>query len=568
MASDRDPIVNDIQTLIKNSFDAKRERDSRNENILKLFSEGFDVAEPNGARKITSQMLYQVMWKSMNLIKPLDFELKGNNKPDWQERVMTYGLSTIADKSDYVRNLRTKQGVYWNSFLFGDGFYMMGTQESEAIPIIYSIIPNSNIYFDQYCTAIRATEGRSATKAFAIFSMDTKVAYQLFPELKRRKIKGQIPREVNRIATVETGRGYLQTWRIQSDITEIGYYYDITDAKRPTFAIVAGNEMEVLRKLKGSEYPFVKDEKPYIPIGQQMCIPSAQGFYNYGIGDLLYRLAIVNRRLLNLAYGHAEDSTYPDTLISVPQGQASQIIQAIQEAKKGRAMGYKPIVPIEYDPAAPNASRLMAQTLTTNPLMNEFLTMRDIISQELRRCGINIDSLDINPQATQYQIEQEEKNRTEWMRNIQEANADEFQFSLEVILDLAKKFIKKKNDTKINIPVPLEIDGTQVKGGDFTLGAWAQELRDGHYWIKVDSRTGAIASDMLKQIRLSRVMPYLQGTPFMVPALKEFAALNGHNIDTSSMQPNQGQMPPAGMQPGAMPPEMEQMMNEQQMLPQ
>ena len=226
-----------IGRLIQDNYDVKIDRDSRNENILQLFKDGFMAYSSSGARKIESMLLQQVMWRIMDKTKPLDFSMQAN-RPEELEQLVTYGVSTIADRSELISSLRSKQGVWWNSYLFGDAFYMWGTQDNEDIPLIFSVVPNSNVYVDQYCTQIRTTKGRSATKVLVIFSMAPDQAYAMYPTLKRKKVKGQIPREINRIANVETGRDENQTWKIQSDMLEIGFYFDISNAKKPVSAVI------------------------------------------------------------------------------------------------------------------------------------------------------------------------------------------------------------------------------------------------------------------------------------------------------------------------------------------
>lgn len=537
-------VVTDITTLIQDNFDTKRERDSKNESILALFKEGFEVSEPQGARKLTSQMLYQALWRILNKTKCLDFTANGTGRPEYIEDLVTFGISTIAQKSEYLDIMRTKQGVWWNGYLFGDGYYMMGTHDDENIPIIYSIIPNSNLYVDQYATAIRTTKGRSATQVLAIFSMDPQQGYQMFPQLKKEDVCGQIPRELNQIANIETGRSNNQTWKIQSNLLELGYYYDIRNPKKPRFAIVAGSQTKVVRELKGKEYPFWKDGKPYIPVGQWSCIPAAQGFYNYGIGDLLYRIAICSRRLMNMAYGHAEDSTYPLTLVNVANGQASKFFASLQEAMKGRAIGKKPIVPLEYDPAVPGANRVGAQSLITNASLAEFQNLYEIFNKEIRRLGINLDDIEKGPDITATQIIAEEENSNAWVKQIQEFNASDFQFSLEVMLDLTKKFVKKSNKTLLDIPVNLTVDGQEIKADSFTLGAMADEVKKHNYFFRINARTGVIPSNIMKQAQWSRVLPLLPpGSPAHNNAIRELATLNGIDVNLESLQSPAPPMP-------------------------
>lgn len=547
-----------VLSLIQDNADTKRPRDSRNQSIIKMFNDGFDVADNVGARKITAQTLFQAHWRLMNKIKPLDFDLHATGRPQYVEQMTTYGLTTVAKRAELLDNFRCKGGVYWNQFLFGDGFYMLGTQDNEEIPLISMVIPNSNLYVDQFATAIRATSGRGATKVLVIFSMPESTAYRLFPEFKRAGTKGTIPREFNQPINTETGRSYNQTYRLGTDLFEVGYFYDIEDPKKPEFHIVGGAAVTVARSFTNEKYPFILKNKPYIPVGQQSCMPTAEGFWNFGVGDLLYRIANVNRQLLNLSIGHAEEVVWPDTLVSIAQGTAENFFGSLQESRRGKAEGLKPYIPIEYDPANPNANRAMAQTLQTGSAMNEFIAIRDILNQEIRRCGITLDDMDVNPQATQYQILAEEEKATAFIDSIQTRNTGDWEFTLSVLLNLGGKFIDKKNKELIDVPAALSVDGVKLESGEFTLGAWADEVKKNNYFVKVDSGSGAIPSNVAKQAKIQRVMGLLQpGTPEFQEALRDFAALNDREINAEPLAPPI----PEGMPPQIDPNMLTQMAN-------
>ncbi len=530
--------TSDAINLIEDNFDTKRQQDTKNEAILALSQEGFDTLTPEGPRYLSATLYQKIMWRLMRKLQLHDFELHGNEVPEWKETIMTFGLATLAEKAGYAPLLRAKQGVRWNFLMFGDAFHLLSTQENDAIPMAFGIIPNSNVYVDQFATQVRTTKGRSATQMLVILSMSKYQAWSLWPALRRNKVMGQIPRDLNAQANVETGRGYLQTGKIGKDLVEVGYYFDIRDVKKPTMCIIAGAECYEIDKAKGHEYPFWMNNEPYIPVGQNMCMPSASGFYNHGVGDLFFRFAIASRKLLNLAYGHAEESTYPTTFINIAQGKSSEFFNALQEADAGKARGMKSYVPLEYDERNPNANRIAAQTITTNSSFGEFQVMYDLIYREIRQLGITLDDQDVNPNATQYQILAEEEKSTAWVKGVQEYNADQAKFDLDLMLDLSKKFIKTSNDTPIDVPVMVKMEEIDVKKPSFTLGAWADELRKNHYFVKVDSGSGAVPSNVVKQTRLNRIIPLLQpGSPAYDSAVKDLAALNDRDVDTSSLQP-------------------------------
>lgn len=537
-------VKSNVLQLIQDNADTKRMRDSRNQSIIKMYNDGFDVTDNVGARKITSQMLFQAHWRLMNKIKPLDFEIHATGRPQYVEQLATFGLTTLARRAELLDIFRSKGGVYWNQFLFGDGFYMLGTQENEEIPLISMIIPNSNIYIDQFCTSIRSTSGRGATKVLVIFSMPESMAYRLFPEFKRAGVSGTIPREFNQPINTETGRSYNQTYRLGKELFEVGYFYDIEDPKKPEFHIVGGDACHTARSFVNEKYPFIIKNKPYIPVGQQSCMPTAEGFWNFGVGDLLYRMANVNRQLANLAIGHAEEVVWGDTFVSIAQGTAENFFASLQESRRGKAEGFKPYIPIEYDPASPNSNRVVAQTLQTGSAMNEFIALRDVLDREIRRCGITLDDMDLTPRATQYQILAEEEKSTAFINSIQSRNTGDWEFTLQVLLDLGSKFIEKSNKSLIDVTASIQVDGVALEKGEYTLGAWADEIKKNNYFVKVDSSSGAIPSNVVRQAKLQRVMGVLQpGSPEFVEAVKDFAMLNDREIN--SAPPTPPEAPPA-----------------------
>jgi len=533
----QDPAVKKMLDLINRNVEIKRDYDTKNIAIASLFEEGFNIATPSGAMKVTAQMLQQAMWRTMNKMKPLDFQLHGVGRPEAIEKIMTYGTSFIADKSGLISGVRDKGGVFWNQLLYGDGFYTFGSnpEENSDIPIVFNPIPNSNVYVDPYATSIRAGGyGRSATEALAVFSMSWQQAIRLYPKLKKNGTSGTIPREMDSHIEAETGRSYQQTTRLD-DLTEIGYYYNL-DTKE--YVIVGGSACTVIDKVTGDKYPFMKDNKPYIPIGQFMCMPSSRGFFNYGLGNLLYRFALLNRKLMNMAYGHAEDSVYPVTLVNVPQGQASAFFNSLREAIKGRSQGKKPLIPLEYDPSNPGSGRVQAQSLLTQSALNEYQFLYDQMSREIRRLGINLDDIEKGSDVTATQIIAEEENSNAFVKQIMEYNASEFQFALEILLDMSKKFISKKNKTVINMPVKIDTGEKMMRMDQFTLGDYTDELNKHKYFIKVNSRSGAIPSNIMRQAQISRVLPLLPpGSPQYLSLVQRIAELNDTEIDTSSFRP-------------------------------
>lgn len=556
-----DKCVKQALELIDATLSEKRQKDDDNRQIIDLMREGFSVQEPNGARKITSQMLHQSMWRTMNKMKPLDYQLHATNRPEYMEQIVTYGMGSILERARLAETLRDKQGVFWNQLLFGDGFYLFNANptKNDIAPLVIRTIQNSNVYVDPYATSIRSPGyGRSATECLIIFSTSWAEAIKIWPKLKRVGGPGEIPREVNRVNR-ETGQTYEQTVR-QDTKTEIAMYFNISEKK---YVVFAGEKCTVLTKEMGNNYPFVHDDEPYIPVGQFMAIPSADGFYNNGLGSLLYRLSVVSRQLFNMAIGHAEDSVYPITLVDVPAGESAKFFNDLQNAHRMRATGKKGYVAMEYDPNNPGAGRAGATSLLTQSMINEYQFIYEQISREIRRCGINLDDIEKGPNITATQIIAEEENSNAFVKQISEYNASEWKFLLDVTMQLATKFISTRNKTLIDMPTRVNVadpgqEKQEVAMSAFTYGDIVSEIKENNYFVSVNSRSGAYPSNVMQQAQISRMMAVTPpGTKAYFEMMRQLASVNDRDFTVEDFMPEAPPQP----EPGPAPPE-EAMMTE------
>ena len=521
------PIENALR-LINDNYEAKVERDGKNDKIQKLFEKGFEVKEPNGPRKISSKMLYQAFWKMLSRMKPLDFIIHGTGRSMNVEKVVTDGVATVMDRGGYATTLRDKNGAFQNLLMYGDAFFMVGTnpKPNTNIPMMFNPISNSSVYFDKYCTGIRSGGwGKSATKAAAIFSFSKSAAYQLFPKLKKKKVTGRVDRTLAYYK--ETERTYEQTAEAESDdgFVEVCYFYDIA---KKQFCVFAGKESEILISAKGENYPFMYNEEPFIPIVQMMCMPSVTGFYNHGIGDMIFDLAVLSRRLMNMEIAHVEDNTYPIELLNVPQGESAKFINRLASAYEMRASGKKAFVPIEY--SAGSSNQVSSQTLITQNLTNEWMMLFDKLDNELRRMGINLDDAGHGEAVTATQVLAEEENQNAFIKQVMENNASETKFCVNLTMEMIAEFVSPMDDTPLNLTTMIQADeegAEPLRMDKITLGQVANELREHNYFCKVNSRSGAIPSNAFKQAQAMRGLQMAQpGSMAQVKLIGQLAELN------------------------------------------
>lgn len=538
--------------LISNQRE-KKKRDKKNEDIMELLDAGFTIAMPEGPRRIHSKLLAQTFLNVINRSKPLDWTLHASGRDEKYEKVTTDGVTTVMHKGGYASSLMGKQGVFFNKFLFGDGFQAVGANDDERsqIPIEFSTIANSNVFVDPYCTEIRGGKGKSATQLLILFPFSWSEAIRLFPKLEKIGGKGKIPRTLEDLKDTNQTDGQVME---QDTTTEIAYFFDISNLN---YTIFAGSACTVLEEYNGSEgddkYPFWLDEEPYIPVLQYIGIPAAKGFYNYGIGDIVYELALVSQQLMNKGIIHADDNALPFEILNVPKNKASDLINKLRAASELRANGMRGFVPMEYD--GQSQSGVSVQSLTSNSLVNEWKLLFDMLIQELKRFGINIDEVARGSDVTAAQIISEEEAANSFVKQSNEWDAATTEMAVRITMDLIEEYVPTDSDLPLNMTTKVEDEsGNQVHVGDRTLGEVADELRKHNYFARVNSRSGATPSNVLKQAQVVRM---LNSTPPNTPAhfklLKQFAELNDRDLSLEDFGYQQGGQPASAAATGQAP---------------
>ena len=536
-----------VQTALKLlsvNYTLKNEQDSKNELIQELFEKGFEVRNPVGTKKISSKKLYQALWRTAGRMKPLDFSIHGTDRPEPMEKITTMGVSTVMDRGGYASALRDKNGAFIKLLLYGDAFVQVGAnpEKDTMSPLKYRAVSNSNVYVDPYATMMRSPTGSGeVNKCCVIFSYPWAEAIKLFPKLAKTGGAGEIPR--NLYSEREIERDYEQEHELETK-TEIAYFYDINNNN---YTVFAGSACTVLEEHSGDDYPFIMDGEAYIPISQFICMPSAEGFYNHGLGDMLYDLAVVSRRLLNMEVGHIEDNVYPVTLMNVPQGEASKFFNKLQLAHEMRAAGKKGYVAMEYDPTNPNSSSVQSQSLLTNNMANEWQMVYDSLDREIKRMGIFLDEADRGAQVTATQVLAEEESSNAFIKQMMEYNASETKHLAEVTMDCIQKFVGKKDKTPLNLTTKVDLgEGDMIRPDGVTMGMIKDELSKHHYFVKVNARTGAIPSNIVQQAQISKTLQFtMPGTPAHAKLTHQLANLMDRDIGVDEFAP-QMQAPQAG----------------------
>jgi hypothetical protein len=522
-----------LYLIADNTLNDKSERDAKNESIRSLFREGFELHDPTGTKKIGSKVIQQALWRVMSKIKFLNYTIHGTGEDEAVERMVTEGVATIGDRGGLTSCFRDKGGVFQNAFLFGDGYLMFGRGLNKENPITFRVLKNEDVYADNFCYGVRGV--RPANRVVVVFGFDEQDAYNLWPELKEAGVRGRIPGTYHSEDKDEN--------REDSKLLEVAWGFNIS-AK--THVIFAGAQAYEIERFTGEEYPYVKGNKPYIPVFQFLCQPSDSGFWNYGIGDMVYDLAVITRKLLNMEVGHIEENVYPVTLINAPQNKVDELVEKMAMANKARASGGKPFVAMEFDPAG-GSNSVATQTLLTQNLFNEWSAIWDRLYREISRLGINLDDADRGSGYTRGQVIAEEESANAFIKQMQEYNASESQELIECILDGITEYVSVKNKTPLNLMTRIKLtDGASKKiDTNVTMGMLAKTLKEGNWFVRTDSRTGAITSDLKRMIALeSQLQITAPGTPEHAELYREIASIRGLEMEPSQPQPSGNEITP------------------------
>jgi len=328
-------------------------------------------------------------------------------------------------------------------------------------------------------------------------------------------------------------------------VIEVGHYFNL-GAK--TYSIFAGAACTLLEEYNDSAYPFMIDKKPYIPVLHFKFFPSTEGFYNWGLGHLLYDIAVLSQEMDNMAFRHASDNIDPINFVAVPQKEASKIFAKIREANNQRKAGGKGYAVIEYGAGdQPGRSGIGIENFESPPITQEWERAFQRLEQQITRMGIQIDAVD-QGNVTATQVLSQEENSDQMIKQVMEFNASESKFAVEVVLQMIKDLVKNSDKTPIHITHDIEINGQPIDVSQLTLGAIAHELKQNSYFVRINSRSGTIPSNTMKRAEIQSMLPFLlPGSKAQAKAASTMAGLSNLNMQMEDFMP----AAPPGLPPGA-----------------
>lgn len=568
------PNIQHYLKLIQDNEDTKSTVDAKNLLIRDMVERGFEVKELNGPRRINVKKLYQVWLKAIQRIQVLDYTIHGTNRPEYIEQLVTGGVSTVLKKGGYIQMFRDKGGLFQNGLGYGYAFGMFGTRDdkgsSKGFPFKFTAIPNDCVYVDSRATAMRAGN-KPATRAGIVTTFTYDQLIKKWPQANGNVLPGMIPRTTE---DTNLDQDDAQNLRIDSSV-EVFYGWDIV---HEDYTIFAGRNCFELERKTGKDYPYVFENKDfgtqeaYIPLIHFTCMPSFKGFYDHGIFDAIYDLAVLYTQIMNMITQQTIDPSNFMKFFSTPKGETGKIFKKIDQAARLMTQGKVGAVALEYDPQNPSANQVGVQSLRVQSMIAEATALFDRIDLEVRRFGLQLDDPAEDALATE--INRDEENANRLVRYIMETNASEMEYFLRIVLDQIPKTVKpdkvKKDDqgnpiidpitgapvfvagdntpilltTKINVPLS---NGTEVpvRPDGMTLGKLAQELTEHEYFVKMNEKSGADVSK-LRSSQIARVLERTQpGTPAYYALMAQFAAAEDieQGPESFGMQSQNGGMP-------------------------
>jgi hypothetical protein len=217
-----------------------------------------------------------------------------------------------------------------------------------------------------------------------------------------------------------------------------------------------------------------------------------------------------------------------------------------------RDKGLRPLAINEYDPMDPNSGKMNMETLLTQNNTNSWSFMDEYFNKSIRRTGINLDGIDRGSDMTARQVLAEEESSNAVIKQIMENNATETKHLIDITISMMKTYISKSNKTPVDYTTTVDLKEIGYEGKKVTLGMIAELMKKESFFVRVNSRTGAIPSQIMQIAKNEYIMPYLaEGDPNRNKVVKNLFELNDIEFDEASPVAAPAQQPPQGMSPMA-----------------
>lgn len=554
--ADDDDVIECLE-MVSGSEVVHNKEETIRQLINAFFTGGFTISDPTGANTISSKLILQILWKVANKFKIPDFKIyksgpfklttdlelekTANIVREQTEQIVTAAVGTVMKEGKFIQCMRDKGGAFYKMALYGDAVVQVGFDEDNSdYPIAYRVGSLSNYYVNSQATDIRdATGGLSADGDVYFYTYTMKQFENLWPDFKGKVAPGEIPKSDSFRKDLE------KTWEQMSygdkDTIEVGYYTSVNKVQ----VVFAGAACTVLRKYEGelpegqvmaedsNEFPFIIDKKVMLPTLHFKFFPSAEGFSNYGIGHMVYDIALLAAKMDNMAFKHAERNINPINFVNSTSKTTSKLFGEILKAEAMTNAGGRGYVVSENQQGS---SGVTVESFQDAPITQEWERAFTRLETQINRLGFLLDAPDLGSSPNEMSIMSAQETADAPIKQVIEWNATVFEEAVIFAMDFIRKFVPDDDQTPLNSTVDLEMGDMQIPLRGIPLGWVAQELRKTRHFVVVNSRDGTVPSNVMELAKARETMSTLpQGTPAWNKMALKVAKLNGHNLTVEDM---------------------------------
>lgn len=551
----KDPAVSQAQILYRKSREVRRTYEDAWDNITEKYNEGFEVTIEGERFRVSSKLLFQAHQRLVNKIKRPERKFLSDGLTDLELEVVRDAVNTVQEAGGIIAALGDDWGAWHKFLLLGDAFVLVGAGSSDEVPVEFKTTSLLNVYVDPFANSMNNSTNESTVQdLLMIFEKDYDQGV-LDAERKGWNTKfnmGNIPVDEDtfdqRFDITQRQRDEQRPRKYQE-----AHYFNIK-AEKPVYVIYGGTGPTILKKFEGDEYPFFMDGKPYIPVLNFKCFPSATGFYGWGIGHLLYDLAVVQGKLRNLALDHVQDNVNPINILTTSD-KPGEFLNQLLVAREAQAMNEKSVIINSLNQAGQNTNTGSLSVLRTDPLTAEYERMQRDLETEVKRCGIPLDSIDRPVSETATATVAEAASATEFIQQIQEQNNPTYKdldlMTISILKDTVPTDSEATIITKAELPTGERVNAPESpEGTKITLGEVVELLENNKVTVDVKSKSGAHKTPAERRFELNEAIQLAQGTKVAPQLLAEALRIRGFNFSAEDLvgeaQPETPEAPDQG----------------------
>ena len=463
-----------VRNFILSAEGRRRKKVEECTRIQDLYSEQFSLERHGGKKMLNGFLLFQCLWKTATKMKIPDFTICHKSLDEKTLFDVNLAINSIVRDSCLVNAFTDKTAVFFRSLLFGDAFVRIGA--SYDSPIKFETCSIQDIWIDSNALEMRSSGGNIDVDELAISYYYSKSEFDsLYPNFSNKVIAGKVP---------------FFDGSDEGDFVQVVHYYS---RSRREYIVLAGSNAVSVFSVCGDDYPYYDlHNKPYIPVLHFACFPSLDGFYNSGLGNLLYNLHIETRRLMNMAISAISNRVDPLYTITMKKSKIAEFQNWFYKALEAKSRGEMGIIPVDTDENG-NAEYGRVQSIIGEELSNEFERLLAQYDQIVKRLGINLDDISYSGDTARHTILREE-NSSNFVRQIIEQNSSEFRFAIECILSAIRDFVAHDDNSRI---------------ASMTMGELSQILADDGFYVDVDLRSGAYLNNAFEIAKIDEVLKHL-----------------------------------------------------------